>query len=187
MVTKAIFFDRDGVLNELVHRAGSTVTAPWRIEELVIIETAIEAVRKARQIGFKTFIVSNQPDLHDNLMTWQDHEAILNCIKLNFDIDEIVYAFVRSGIDYKPKTGMVDYLCAKYNINRSKSYMIGDRWKDVVCGKRSGLHTIIINNLHYGIVPDKYTPGKYVPDHWVNSALDGVNMIEELESEKHND
>jgi D-glycero-D-manno-heptose 1,7-bisphosphate phosphatase len=185
-MVKAIFFDRDGVLNDLVQRSSSSFTAPWRIEEFNIIESSIQAVKNASAMGFATFVVSNQPDLHDNLMTWRDEQAMLECIKLHFSFTEILYAYIRTGIDYKPKTGMVDYLCAKYNVDRTQSYMIGDRWKDVVCGKRSQLTTLIVKTDGYGVVPDKYTPGKYVPDYWVESAYEAVELIKQLESEKQN-
>ena len=65
------------MLNDLVRRTPSTFTAPWRIEEFNIIESSIQAVKNASAMGFATFVVSNQPDLHDNLMTWRDEQAML--------------------------------------------------------------------------------------------------------------
>ena len=134
-VVKAVFFDRDGVLNELVDRGDGIKTAPWNTSEFKILPNAKEAVDIVKKLGYKSYVVTNQPDMYDGHMSKESLDLMM------------------------------------------KSFMIGDRWKDIVCGYNSKLTTIFIGTEYS--CPEEY---KYIkPDHVVNNVLEACELIKELE------
>ena len=67
-MTTAVFFDRDGVLNEIVERDGKPAS-PRTPEELVVAADAPQVLSRLREMGFKIFVVTNQPDVRRGLMS----------------------------------------------------------------------------------------------------------------------
>lgn len=166
----AIFFDRDGVLTKLVPR-GDTTTSAWTLEEFELYPHIAEAVALTRG-QFKHFIVTNQPGILDGVLPLDVLESFHQQLQTQFGFDEIVYCSDRTSMDYKPNSGLVEKLIAKYDVNVSRSYMIGDRWKDIVCGHRVGLTTIFVGNKY-----DDGGTGIY-PDFYANDVLDACRIIE---------
>lgn len=171
MVKKAIFWDRDGVINELVDSR-----PPRNTNEFKFKPTIQEAILESRILGFLNFVVTNQPDFPEHIT--QEQLGLMHAMIVRWlGIDDFDVAFVRGSVNYKPNTGMIDYLASKWNINLSKSYMIGDTWKDIVCGYRTGLNTIFIG--------EKYTtPVDYAdiyPNHIVNTPIEAMFLIREME------
>jgi len=90
-MVKAIFFDRDGVLNDLVQRSSSSFTAPWRIEEFNIIESSIQAVKNASAMGFATLL--SPPDVYSQLL-------ILVILTFIFEIIIFCYTLYFKSLKY---------------------------------------------------------------------------------------
>lgn len=156
MVNKAVFFDKDGVLNKLVERELGVFTAPWSLDEVVFKDMSKEAVQLVKTYGYKTFLISNQPDMLDRKMTASMLHDILQLNDTYFGFDGIKVAVKRGEPDYKPNKGLVDFFAEKYKIDLSQSYLIGDSWKDVVCGKRAGLTVYYINEKLEYDSPEEY-------------------------------
>lgn len=156
-MVKAIFFDRDGVLCDLVPRPDGTHTAPWSLEEFHLRPRIQDAINLNRD-EYCQFVVTNQPDVLDGKLSLNLLHEFHNTLTTLCGFDEIVYCLHRNSPNYKPKTGMVDYLVAKYNIDVSRSFLIGDRWKDIVCGHHAGVYTIFTGTTYddggTGIYPD---------------------------------
>lgn len=163
MVNRAVFFDKDGVLNKLVKRENGLSTAPWSLDEVIFTNSSKESVRVIKSYGFKTFLISNQPDMLDLKMSADTLHDILQLNDTYFGFDAIKVAIKRGEPDYKPNKGMVDILAEKYKIDLSQSFLIGDSWKDVVCGKRAGLTVYYVtNDIEYN-PPEEYKDFK--PDY----------------------
>lgn len=162
-MVKAIFFDRDGVLTRLVPRTHGQ-TAPWHPEEFQILPRVGEALALTRSC-FKHFVITNQPDVGDGHLQLCHLHAFHQFLYACFDFDEILYSLSRTSPFYKPQTGMVDYLVKKYKVDVQYSFLIGDRWKDIVCGHNSGLTTIFIGSKYEdggtGITPNYYAADVY--------------------------
>jgi D-glycero-D-manno-heptose 1,7-bisphosphate phosphatase len=157
-MVKAIFFDKDGVLNKMVERENMW-TAPWTLDEFEFTDGAKMAVNLVKSYGYKTFMITNQPDMLDGKMTATALHDILHLNDSYFGFDGIKAAIKRNEPDYKPNTGMVDFFVEKYNIDVNQSFMIGDSWKDIVCGQRAGLTTYYIGNPEKGYLwdaPEEY-------------------------------
>jgi len=178
-MVRACFFDRDGILNHLIKREDGSYTAPWTIDEFEFIDMAKEAVQLVVSLGFGALCVTNQPDVYDGKLD-QIHLNIMNLMCVNWlGLDELVVAYERGSAWYKPNNGMIETLIKKYNIDRSQSYIIGDRWKDIVAGHKSKLTTIYVGaNYTKEERPEKYKD--IFPDYIVDSTLQAATLIEEL-------
>jgi histidinol-phosphate phosphatase family protein len=137
----AVFFDRDGTLSEM-HPAGH---APWRFEDFRLVEGAADLVERIVEAGFLVFVVTNQPDVLDGYLSIDDLTEMHRSLASSLRIVEISVALDRSLPTYKPGNAMIEELIEKYDVDRSRSYMVGDSWKDVAAGKKSQLKTVLID------------------------------------------
>ena len=181
MVTKAIFLDRDGVINHLVERVDGRHTAPWNLDEFRFIDGIQEACKMFRDNGYTLFVVTNQPDVENGRgpLTYDDLDTMHLMIKKWLRIENIHYSEDRGSDTYKPNNGMVEYFINKYKVDRSQSYMIGDTWKDIVAGHKSYLTTIFVGEEY--VYPFEHKDKQ--PDFIVNSALEAATLIEEMNKE----
>jgi D-glycero-D-manno-heptose 1,7-bisphosphate phosphatase len=179
-MVKCVFYDRDGVLNSLVQRE-TQPTAPWSIDEFEMLQYSNSATKLTKQYGYMNIVLSNQPDLNDNLLSKEDLDKMDDCLFDNLSIDFIAYAMDRKAEYYKPKNGLVELLINTYCIDRKNSYFVGDRWKDIVCGHESNLTTIFIGPRYE--CPDEYSHIK--PDYVVEDVLQASLVIKMIE--EHND
>lgn len=136
---KAIFSDRDGVITRLVKRE-DTETGPWHPEEVEYFPKIMDAIQLAHELGYKFFVVTNQPDYLPN-MNGTNSRINLFLIK-DCNVDAVEMATERGSKDYKPNTGMIERLTKEWNIDLEQSWMIGDTWRDCVCARLAGLRYI---------------------------------------------
>lgn len=164
-MNKAIFLDRDGVINEMnFNKERKVFVPPYKREELKIYAGVIESLRKFQENNFKLFLVSNQPDYATGMTGLENlaevHDELNKILESNnIDFTEYYYCYHHpSGIipEYsiececrKPKNYFVLKAISDYNIDKEKSWFIGDRDKDVLCGISSGLKTIRIESGYY--------------------------------------
>jgi D-glycero-D-manno-heptose 1,7-bisphosphate phosphatase len=173
-MTKAIFFDRDGVLNYTVKREHGE-TAPWTLKEFKMVVGSIEAIQKAKDMGYMALVVTNQPDVKYNKMKMEELDKIHRSLMGWLHVDEIMYASDRGSDMYKPNNGMVEHFIKKYDLNREECFMIGDRWKDIVCGNKSNIKTIYIGQEYTSFCPAEYL--HILPDYTEMDVLSAVNRI----------
>ncbi len=142
MTKKAVFLDRDGVIND----NSKHVNKP---EDLVLYPWTISSIRKLKEAGYMVFVVTNQGGIEMGYFTEDD----LNAIHLHLEallkeddtyIDEITYCphFHKKCECRKPKPGMILTLADKHNIDLKSSWMIGDRDTDILAGNAAGCRTI---------------------------------------------
>ena len=182
-MVKAVFFDKDGVINPLVLRPDGKRTSPWNVSELNVFPNAREAMMKVRQAGYLTFIITNQPGIEDEDMSHEELDEIVTYLMFNLPVNDIHCAIERSSKYYKPNNGMIESFIKQHNIDRSKSYIIGDRWKDIVPGNDSGLTTILVGDEPYN-PDDKYKGERSRPHYRRTDILEACNLIVELDNAK---
>jgi D-glycero-D-manno-heptose 1,7-bisphosphate phosphatase len=175
-MNRAILFDRDGIINELVERADGSKTAPWFLDEFKFTENIKMAVDIVRNMNYKTFVVTNQPDVNNGPLDLKDLIFMHKTISHFLRIDDIYYSEDRNSNMYKPKNGMIEEIIKKYLIDRSESYIIGDRWKDIVAGNRSNLKTIFVGEEY--TYPYEFRNIK--PDYIVSNVLEACTLIKEI-------
>ena len=169
---KAIFFDRDGVLNE-VKLIQNKPHPPQIVDELVFMSNARNSILKLKKKGFYLLCVTNQPDYERGKQKKEIIEEFNEKVKTFFCLDEIFTCWhSKDGICNcrKPLPGLINTASSIYNIDKSKSYLIGDRKKDIISGLKAGCKTIFID---YNYNEEKPLKANY----FANSTIDAVQWI----------
>ena len=175
-MVKAIFLDRDGTINELVHgRENPKHVCPWYFAEFNYIDGVEEAIKGFRALGFSLHVVTNQPDVDDGYTTEDTMNAIHNCIKADLKVDTIQAARTRGTEEYKPNPGMLNKIIKEWHVSKERSWMIGDTWRDVVAGNRAGVKTIYLGDIYSA--PEEWLHIK--PDFYAKNLLEAVNIIQQ--------
>jgi len=172
-MTKALFLDRDGVLDELVHYDDTNgYEAPRKAEDLKLRPNVREALDIAAKNGWKIFVVTNQPDAAKGKTTIDSlravHARLLDELH-GAPITEFFYCFHRAEDRCecrKPNPHHVLEAAKKYHINLNDSWFVGDVDTDIECGRRAGVHTALLEYPH-----SRSKRGAQRPD-WVCRDLD---------------
>ncbi|MCX6631539.1 MAG: HAD family hydrolase [Candidatus Solibacter sp.] len=144
---KAVFLDRDGVLNQSIVRDG-TPHPPAGLEQLAIYPDAAEALRRLKQAGYLLIVVTNQPDIARGTETRAAVDRINAAIGASLPVDEFLVCAHDDADNCpcrKPKPGMVLDAAARHAINLPHSFLVGDRWRDIDCGAAAGVRTVLIH------------------------------------------
>ena len=169
---KAIFLDRDGVINKLVIKDG-VGRAPYVLEDLELFSGVIEACQKIKEAGFLTIVVTNQPDVARGWVERKNVELINNRILELLTIDDIKICFHTNQdncLCRKPMPGMLLEAAEQWQIDLTKSYMIGDRYGDIAAGVIADCKTFLVGpGDHQGMHPD--------PTYRVSSLIEAVTLI----------
>ena len=137
---RAVFLDRDGVLNRATVDAKGVPHPPDTVEELEIYAEAPACLARLRDAGFLTIVVTNQPDVARGTQTRAVVDAINQRLAALMPLDDIeVCDHDGNGCDCrKPKPGMLLRAAARHGVDVAASYMVGDRYKDIEAGQRAG-------------------------------------------------
>jgi D-glycero-D-manno-heptose 1,7-bisphosphate phosphatase len=144
MKTKAVFLDRDGVLNI---EKGDYV---WKLDDFELMPGAVQLIQNLKKEDFLLIVVTNQAGIAKGLYTENEvyacHEKLQNaCGNL---IDDLYFSpyhpSLTASLSRKPDSLMIEKAIAKYNIDITQSWLIGDRGRDVEAGQKAGLKTIQI-------------------------------------------
>jgi len=170
---RAVFFDRDGVLNEVLLEAGKA-RSPAGPEELTICSGVPDALRALKEAGFLLVVVTNQPDVARGMLRRDAVEAINARLLAALPLDAI-YVCYHDDRDAcqcrKPRPGLLLRAAAEYAIDLPRSFMVGDRWRDVEAGRRAGCVTIRLER--------QYTQGEpeSSPDYRAQSLPEAATWI----------
>ncbi|MDV6378669.1 HAD family hydrolase [Sporosarcina sp. GW1-11] len=167
---KAVFLDRDGVINEVLTERVKFVNEP---KQLFLLPGVAEAIKRLNRVFDYIFVVTNQGGVglgymkESQLIKIHDHmKDILR--QEGAIIDEVVYC------PHKPKAGctcrkpnsqLIDNLAKKYNVNPNLSYMVGDTDTDIVAGKKAGMKTVFIGTtdpLADAVFPDLFRAAEWI-------------------------
>jgi D-glycero-D-manno-heptose 1,7-bisphosphate phosphatase len=144
---KAVFFDRDGILNQLVERDGS-LYSPQNFTDFNIFSESIDVIKGIKELGFLAIVVSNQPDIARGIFDQSELEKMTEVLFKELDVDDVFYC-THDDIDdcdcRKPKPGLFHLAQKKYNINFDSSIMVGDTWKDVDAAKNANIKMYLLN------------------------------------------
>ena len=152
---RAVFLDRDGVLNRALVRDGRPYP-PASVEELEILPGAADAARRLRDAGFLLIGATNQPDVARGSQRRDVVEAMNQRLLAAMPIAEIRVCY-DDGDDCprrKPNPGLLLEAADEHAIDLAASYMVGDRWRDVEAGRRAGCRTVFIDRRYRERRPD---------------------------------
>jgi D-glycero-D-manno-heptose 1,7-bisphosphate phosphatase len=181
MKSRAIFLDRDGVLNRAIVREGKPYPPP-RVEDVEVFSGLSEQLQRLSGLGFVLVVVTNQPDVARGTTSRQVVEDINSLVKAKLPaIDRMMVCFHDNSDGCncrKPRPGMLLAGAAEFDIDLTRSYMVGDRRNDIEAGLAVGSRTIFIDRAYNEPPPTYY-------DHRVSSTQEALTIIEsESEYEK---
>ena len=147
-MTRAVFLDRDGVLNKAFIRDGKPLS-PDTVDEMVIVSDAAEALNRLRQHGFRLIVATNQPDIARKRLTREQVDAMNGHLRSNLPLDAIEvcpHDDADNCACRKPKPGLLLHAAQRDGIALDESFMIGDRYRDIEAGHSAGCRTILIGD-----------------------------------------
>ena len=169
---KAVFLDRDGVINK-THMIDGKPYPPPDLDQLEMIPGVDQAILQLRDRGYVCIVVTNQPDVARGETSKETVESINQFLIQHLAIHEIIscYHDDQENCDCrKPKPGSLITAALKYNIDLSKSFMVGDRWRDIEAGQNAGCRTFFIDYQYSEKQPTN-------PTYRVASLSEAVHII----------
>lgn len=146
---RAVFLDRDGVINRALERERKPYP-PTSIAEFEILPEVPAALAQLKAAGFLLVVATNQPDVGRGTLAREVVEQIHTHLLALLPIDRVEVCYhAGQGISdcdcRKPKAGMLRHAAAALGIDLARSWMVGDRWRDIDCGHAAGCRTIFID------------------------------------------
>lgn len=172
-MTRAVFLDRDGVLNPPALRAGRW-RAPNTIEAFQPYPFAAGAVASLRAGGLLCVVVTNQPDVAAGDLAPDVLEAMHARLAREVPVDAIYVCPHATGDGCacrKPRPGLLRRAADEWGIDLGASFLVGDRWRDVEAGRNAGCTTVLVAGGE---------AGDAVPDHRVTDLTEAARLILDL-------
>ena len=163
MACKAVFLDRDGVINRAIVVEGRPY-APRRLAQFRLMPGARANVIRLRRAGFRVVVVTNQPDVAKKLIDPLDLERMNKRLIEELQVDAVRVCAHAQGEGCgcrKPRPGMLIEAAIEFGIDLHRSYMVGDRWSDVEAGHAAGCYTLKIERGYVNdrpVHPDAVVP-----------------------------
>jgi D-glycero-D-manno-heptose 1,7-bisphosphate phosphatase len=149
-VSRAVFLDRDGVLAEAIVRDNKAY-APLSLDEYRLVDEASRQVARLRAAGFKCLVFTNQPEVSRGLLDPELLEEMHALLRAEIPVDA-VYTCPHDAEDEcdcrKPGTGMLKAAKRDWNLDLEKSFVVGDRWRDIEAGRSAGCFTVLIERAY---------------------------------------
>ena len=172
---KAIFFDRDGVLIEapIVDKKPNSIK---KLKQLKFCK-GIKKICNYYKKNYHLIMVTNQPDFHRKINSKKNINEINMYIKKKLNLNTIYVCFSdnEKHKDRKPNPGMLNRARKRYNLDLTKSYMIGDRWRDIGAGNKANCKTIFIDRNYK-------EKSKFIPNYKIKRLSEIFSIIIKDES-----
>lgn len=144
----AVFLDRDGVLNRALVREGKP-HPPSSLEEFELFPGVALTLLDLKARGFALFVITNQPDVARGKQTRALIDAMHEAMADSLPIDDIFVCY-HDDADHcacrKPLPGLLFEAQRKHHIDLSRSFVVGDRWRDIDAGHAAGCTTVLIDH-----------------------------------------
>jgi len=182
---RAVFLDRDGTICEEVGYLNS-------VHQMRLIPRSAEAIRRLNEHGFKVVVITNQSGVARGLILEQNlndihTEMIRQLREEGASLDGIYYCphhptegnppYLQECTCRKPATGLLEKAAADLNLNLSSSYMVGDHFSDIECGRRVGAKTVLLLTGHGRQSLERQSEWPSQPDYLAADLYEAVNWI----------
>jgi D-glycero-D-manno-heptose 1,7-bisphosphate phosphatase len=145
---RAVFLDRDGVLNASQLRNGKPY-APTCVDDFHLMPQARHHLTRLNRAGFLLVVVTNQPDIGAGRVEAATVDAMNRRLAAELPVDDILVCphTPQDGCDCrKPKPGMLLRAAQRHDCDLAASYMIGDRFGDIAAGNAAGCTSVLIGD-----------------------------------------
>lgn len=175
----AVFLDRDGVINAITVTDG-VPHPPRTIYEFTLLPGVEEAVDRLLQVGFVLVVVTNQPDVARGTQSRQMVEDMNNRVRELLPVLDVLTCF-HDNADRcncrKPKPGLLYRAEERWRLDLKRSFLVGDRWSDIVAGQSAGCRSILIDRPYSG-------RERCQPDHSASDLSAAAEWIIQLRTER---
>jgi len=139
-MNRAVFLDRDGVINEIIYDYDVGILSPIKLDDFRILPRVKEAIEVFNELGLKTVVVSNQPQIAKCNMDVSVLTQIDDIMRKEVGIDAVYNCIHHPEIMgececRKPKPGLIRQAAKELDIDIKESYIIGDRVTDLLAGR----------------------------------------------------
>lgn len=183
-MAKAVFLDRDGVINEMVtDETHGIIDSPRSIGQFKFIKNVKKAIKIIFSKGYDIIIVSNQPGIAKGTLKINNLAEMDRAIEkyLGINRNKIYYCYHKSEDnceDRKPNIGLLRKAIKEHNLNIKSSVTIGDGWNDIVAGKSAGCKkTILIGRNDRTEMLNLLIEKNALPDHFADNLLDATKYL----------
>lgn len=169
---KAIFFDRDGTLID-ARIDNNRLRAINHFTDFRIKRGARKTLKTLKHRGYKLILITNQPDVYYGNISKNFVRVINHFLKIYLNLDLIKVTYFPEHINsfrYKPNPGMLYEARDELDVDFSKSYVVGDRWRDINAGVNVGSKTIHLKS-------HKIEPLKNLPDYTILELKEILNIV----------
>jgi D-glycero-D-manno-heptose 1,7-bisphosphate phosphatase len=168
----AVFLDRDGVISRAIVRERRP-HPPSTLAELEVLPGVPEALRALKAGGYQLVVVTNQPDVARGTTSKALVESIHHRLTSTLPLDA-VFTCLHDDHDRcdcrKPLPGLITRAVQELDIDCARSYLVGDRWRDIEAGRRAGCRTFFVDHEYAEQQPQSY-------DFRVSSLLEAAGII----------
>lgn len=157
---RAVFLDRDGVINALVFHEDAGVTdSPMNERQFKLLPRVPQAIRLLNEAGFLVIVVSNQPAVARGRLSMEtlnrvEHQLEVELARAGARIDAAYYCVHHPAAPIlkwrkncacrKPGIGMLKKASRRFSLSLQDCYMVGDNSSDIIAGQRAGCKTIFV-------------------------------------------
>ncbi len=169
---RAIFLDRDGVINRANVRNGRPYP-PASLDEIEVLPGVPAALGRLKAAGYLLVVVTNQPDVARGTQARASVEAMHALLASMLPIDDFRACYHDDADDCvcrKPRPGMILDAARQHGVDLAVSTVVGDRWRDIEAGRRAGCRTVFIDCDYLERRPDN-------PDATVRSLAEAADYI----------
>ena len=144
---RAVFLDRDGVLVETAVRDGRAY-APLSLDDFRIVDGARDAVERLRAAGLLPIVFTNQPDVARGAISEATLTVMHDWLRAAVPVEDVLVCAHESGSGCecrKPRPGMLHSAARRWGVDLGRSFVVGDRWRDIDAGRAVGSYTVLID------------------------------------------
>ena len=194
-MTKAVFLDRDGTINEIIYYPDlGIIDSPFTAEQFKLLPGVGEAIKILNQSEFKVILASNQPGIAKGHFSMEIFEVIrekmrTELAKYGARLDGEYYClhhpeakieeYKKNCECRKPKPGLLLKAAAEFDIDLGESWMVGDSLTDIEAGERVGCKTILIGRMKCELC--RLMDEKNTPDYIVQDLYSMIDVIKKEE------
>src|SRR5688572_11730031 len=160
---RAVFIERDAILNEVRQGPRQQIITPLTLEEFVVLKDREPYLRTLKEAGFVLIATTSQPGLSRGYQSRRELDRMHEHLRRTFPLDGIMVC-PHDEDDHcpcrKPKPGLLIEAAFKWHLNLDHSFVISDKWQDAEAARTAGCTSLLVKSPHNGnahhdfILPD---------------------------------